>query len=65
MTVVAAKSYCVKMISQRQFRRDLKVYHEQTQPLIDYYKNQGILKSVDGTQPMDEVFKAIVTILGA
>ena len=43
----------------------LKVYHEQTQPLIDYYKNQGILKSVDGTQPMDEVFKAIVTILGA
>lgn len=43
----------------------LGVYHEQTQPLIDYYKNQGILKSVDGTQPMDEVFKAIVTILGA
>ena len=43
----------------------LSVYHEQTQPLIDYYKNQGILKSVDGTQPMDEVFKAIVTILGA
>lgn len=46
-------------------RKRLKVYHEQTQPLIDYYKNQGILKSVDGTQPMDEVFKAIVTILGA
>lgn len=46
-------------------QKRLKVYHEQTQPLIDYYKNQGILKSVDGTQPMDEVFKAIVTILGA
>ena len=45
-------------------QKRLKVYHEQTQPLIDYYKNQGILKSVDGTQPMDEVFKAIVTILG-
>ena len=46
-------------------QKRLKVYHEQTQPLIDYYENQGILKSVDGTQPMDEVFKAIVTILGA
>ena len=46
-------------------QKRLKVYYEQTQPLIDYYKNQGILKSVDGTQPMDEVFKAIVTILGA
>ena len=46
-------------------QKRLKVYHEQTQPLIDYYKNQGILKSVDGTQPMDEVLKAIVTILGA
>ena len=46
-------------------QKRLKVYHEQTQPLIDYYKNQGILKSVDGTQPMDEVFKAIVKILGA
>ena len=46
-------------------QKRLKVYHEQTQPLIDYYKNQGILKSLDGTQPMDEVFKAIVTILGA
>lgn len=46
-------------------QKRLKVYHEQTQPVIDYYKNQGILKSVDGTQPMDEVFKAIVTILGA
>lgn len=43
----------------------LKVYHEQTQPLIDYYKKQDILKSVDGTQPMDAVFNAIVGILGA
>ena len=46
-------------------KKRLTVYHDQTQPLIDYYKKAGILKSVDGTQPMDEVFKAIVTILGA
>lgn len=41
----------------------LKVYHEQTQPLIEYYQSKGILKSVDGTKDMDEVFKAIVTIV--
>ena len=45
-------------------QKRLSVYHEQTQPLIDYYKAQGILKSVDGTKPMDEVFTDIVAILG-
>lgn len=46
-------------------QKRLTVYHEQTQPLIDYYKKQGILKSVDGTQPMEAVFTAITDILGA
>lgn len=46
-------------------QKRLTVYHDQTQPLIDYYKNQGILKSVDGTQPMEAVFDAIAGILGA
>ena len=42
----------------------LKVYHEQTQPLIDYYTEQGVLKTVDGNRSLDEVFQAIVEILG-
>ncbi len=42
----------------------LQVYHEQTQPLIDYYSKQGILKEVDGTVDMNDVFHAIVEILG-
>ena len=42
----------------------LKVYHEQTQPLIDYYTKEGILKSVDGTKDLEEVFADIVAILG-
>ncbi len=42
----------------------LKVYHEQTQPLIDYYNKKGILKEVDGSQDMKDVFNAIVSILG-
>lgn len=46
-------------------QKRLSVYHDQTQPLIDYYKKQDILKSVDGTQPMEAVFDAIVGILGA
>ena len=46
-------------------KKRLNVYHEQTQPLIDYYKKQDILRTVDGTQPMEQVFGAIVEILGA
>ena len=46
-------------------QKRLSVYHEQTQPLIDYYTRQGILKTVNGTRPLEEVFADIVTILGA
>ena len=45
-------------------QKRLTVYHDQTQPLIDYYKEQNILKTVDGTKPMEEVFSDIVSILG-
>lgn len=43
----------------------LSVYHDQTQPLIEYYSNKGVLKDVDGTKDMAEVFNVIVDILGA
>lgn len=45
-------------------KKRLDVYHDQTQPLIDYYKNAGILVDIDGTVDMNDVFNAIVTILG-
>ncbi len=45
-------------------KKRLDVYHQQTQPLIDYYKNAEVLAEVDGTQPMDAVFQGIVEILG-
>ena len=45
-------------------QKRLSVYHEQTQPLIDYYKQEGILAEVDGTQDMEKVFQDIVRILG-
>lgn len=46
-------------------QKRLGVYHEQTQPLIEYYTNAGILKTVDGTVDIDVVFDAIIEILGA
>ena len=45
-------------------QKRLNVYHEQTKPLIDYYTNAGIIKTVDGTMEIDNVFAAIVEILG-
>ena len=45
-------------------KKRLEVYHEQTQPLIDYYNGKGILKTVDGTVDMMDVFNAITDILG-
>lgn len=44
-------------------QKRLNVYHEQTQPLIDFYKNKGVLKEVDGTVDMNDVFDAIVKVL--
>ena len=46
-------------------QKRLNVYHEQTQPLIDYYTKAVILKTVDGTVDINDVFAAIVEILGA
>jgi len=34
----------------------LKAYHDQTEPLIDYYKKQGVYVEIDGTQPIDKVY---------
>ena len=45
-------------------QKRLTVYHEQTQPLIDYYTKQGVLKTVDGTKDLNDVFAEIVSILG-
>ena len=42
----------------------LSVYHDQTQPLIDFYNKKGVLAEVDGMKDMDDVFNAIVNILG-
>lgn len=42
----------------------LKVYHDQTQPLIDFYTQRNVLHAVDGTLALNEVFDKIIEILG-
>ena len=46
-------------------KKRLSVYHAQTRPLIDYYKEAGVLVNVDGTQALNKVFSDITYILGA
>lgn len=46
-------------------QKRLTVYHDQTQPLIDFYAKEGVLKQVDGTQNLEKVFQDITDILGA
>lgn len=44
-------------------KKRLDVYYEQTAPLIDYYKKQGILKVIDGSKGLDTCFEEICGIL--
>lgn len=41
----------------------LNVYREQTEPLIDYYRNSGLLETVQGTGEMDEVYQRLLNVL--
>ncbi len=41
----------------------IRVYLEQTQPLIDYYQQRGVLLEVDGDQSIDMVFDEIISVL--
>jgi adenylate kinase len=44
-------------------RNRLRVYHEQTEPLIDYYDEQGLMRRIDGTRPQDEVHDHIRAVI--
>ncbi len=41
----------------------LKVYSEQTAPLIEYYSKKGVLRNVDGVGTIEEVFARICAVL--
>ena len=41
----------------------LKVYDEQTKPLVDFYTNVGTIKNLDAAKSISEVYEKIVQIL--
>lgn len=42
----------------------LRVYNEQTEPLINYYRSQGLLKGIEGDQAIDKVLQDILIAMG-
>ena len=51
-------------VDEAALKERLRTYHEQTEPLHEYYENKGLLREVDGTGTTDEVFSRIVEALG-
>jgi adenylate kinase len=47
------------------FKARLNVYREQTAPVTDYYRSQGLLNIVDGLQPIDAVTEQLTAALAA
>lgn len=46
-------------------RNRLEVYHEQTEPIIDYYRASGRVVMIDGTQPPEKVTQDILAVVEA
>lgn len=44
-------------------RERLKVYKAQTEPVVDYYRGRGILKTVDGEEDADKVLETIISMV--
>ena len=44
-------------------RERIRVYHEQTAPLVAYYRERGLLREVDGTQSVEQVTRSILALL--
>ena len=44
-------------------RERIRVYYEQTAPLIEYYRQRGLLREIDGTQPIEQVTEALLAAL--
>ena len=44
-------------------RTRMRVYAEQTQPLLDYYEKKGLLVKINGEQPVDKVFQELLEVV--
>lgn len=50
--------------TEEAIRKRLETYHEETEPLKDYYEEQGILVTVDASQGIDEVSEQVLKAVG-
>ena len=63
--------YCAGELYQRDddkaevVSRRIEVYNQETEPVVDYYRQAGSLSEVDGEQPVDEVATALSEAIGA
>ena len=73
VSTLGGKTTCAKCGNELIQRNDdkaetvlsrLSVYHAQTAPLIDYYAQLGLLRTIEGAQPMEACFEAILSALG-
>jgi adenylate kinase len=57
--------YCGSKLIQRDddkeevIKERLKIYEQQTAPLVDYYKKKGILKEIDANPEVDKIFESV------
>ena len=58
-------SRCAATIIPEVFKTRLDVYREQTAPVTEYYRSQGLLNIVDGLQPIDAVTEQLAAALAA
>lgn len=63
--VCGGELYQRKDDTEETVTKRIEVYLEQTKPLIDYYKEKGILVEINGEKSIDEVFSDIVSSLGS
>ncbi len=57
-SLVQRKDDTAEVIAER-----LQVYHETTQPLIQYYQTKDVYVEVDGDKAVDEIYRAIMNII--
>jgi adenylate kinase len=46
------------------FARRLEVYFKETVPVLEYYRERGLLREIDGSQPIDAITLEIARVLG-
>jgi adenylate kinase len=49
---------------EKTVRQRMAVYHQNTEPLVDYYRGQGLLRQVDGTGDIERIYASILQALG-